>query len=305
MKKWVTVTLVGLLSLVLFLALAQAQQAQPPTAAKPNAQQKAASLENTLTCFETFMNGVLTKIQANMNAINTFNGKVSNLRDIVQAVSIEIKQAEGKMIGLRQDLGTLGSTQKKYGDRIAALETKLAALKQACDEVSKKADVNQNDIASLQQALAALNKSFTAFAADYKTFKQSVQAEFSAVNKNIADLQGRVKKLEDQDVGTFKRKVLELERTVSALSIKIDNNRTKLEGFDQAISGFGAGIAANKKAILANKTLLENHEARIATLEKNNAKIKDVQDQLNSLYLISIVGLLAGVGALVWGFIKK
>lgn len=294
MKKWVTVTLVGLLSLVLFLAVAQAQQAAP----KP-AQQKevATSLANTLNCFETFMNGVIAKIQDNMAQIKTFNGKVADLRDVVKAVALEIKDAEGKIVGLRQRVDKLDTTQAGYGKRIATLEKQMAALAATCDTISKKADINQKDI-------AALKGQFAAFVKKQQEVSAKIQADIAALKKSVADLDSRVKALEQQDVGTFKRKVIELERTVSALSIKIDNNRTKLEGFDQAISGFASGIDANKKAILANKNLLENHDTRIAKLEKSAAQLADVQDQLNTLYFISVVGLLAGIGALVWVYIK-
>jgi len=292
MKKWMIVVLVGILSGVLFLAVAQAQEAAPTPTTK-----KTASLENTLNCFSTFMSGVLDKIKANMDQIDQFNGKVNDLRDIVKAVSIEIKDAEGKMVGLRQDMGSLSKTQKAYGDRIAALEKQLSDLAATCDTVSKKAEVTKSDLATLKDAFNELNT-------DYQAFKQDIQAEIQAVQKSVADLNGRVKKLEDEDVGTFKKKVIELERTMSALSIKIDNNRTKLGGFDQAISGFASDIEANKKAILANKKLLEDHENRIAALEKSGTQLTDLKSQVNSLYFISIVALLAGVGALVWGFMK-
>ena len=295
MKKWMTVALMGLIASILFLAVAQAQTTSAAPSDKGTASKGTASLESTLGCFEAFMNGVLAKIQANMDKIDTFNGKVKDLRDIVQAVSIEIKDAEGKIVGLRQDIDAMGNVQKKYGSKIAALEKQLSDLAAACDAVTKKADVNQNDLANLKQAFSALSS-------DYQSFKESVQAEISALKKNVADLDSRVKVLEDQDVGTFKKKVIELERTMSALSIKIDNNRAKLEGFDQALAGLQSDIAANKSAILANKKLLQDHEKRIAALE-NGAGLADLQDQVNTLYFLSIVGLLAGVGALVWGFL--
>lgn len=292
MKKWMTVALVGLLSSILFLAVAQAQEAGAVPSDKSST-----SLESTLSCFETFMSGIIGKIQANMEQIDTFNGKVDDLRNTVQAVSIEIKEAEGKIVGLRQDLNAMGDVQKDYGTRIAALETQLADLAAACDAVTKKANVTQADLAALKDAFAALSD-------DYQAFKESIQADVSALKKSVADLDGRVKVLEDQDVGTFKKKVIELERTMSALSIKIDNNRAKLEGFDHAFSSFSSQIDANKKAILANKNLLEDHENRISALE-SGTQLADIQDQVNSLYFISIVALLAGIGALVWGFLGK
>ncbi len=325
MKKWITVALVGLMASILFLAVAQAQE----TAAAPS-DESSTSLESTLNCFETFMSGIIGKIQANMDQIDTFNGKVDDLRNIVQAVSVEIKDAEGKIVGLRQDLNAMGDVQKQYGDRIGALEQKLSDLAAACDAVTKKADVTQADLAALKDAFAALSDDYQAFkqsvqadiaalqqsvtdldgrvtaieGEDIAGFKQSTTAEFSAVKKSVADLDSRVKVLEDQDVGTFKKKVIELERTMSALAIKIDNNRTKLEGFDKAFADFSSQIDANKKAILANKNLLEDHENRIAALE-NGTQLADIQDQVNSLYFISIVALLAGIGALVWGFLGK
>ena len=309
MKKWITVALVGLMASILFLAVAQAQEAAPVEADKPT------SLAGALGCFESFMSDVLDKIQANMAQIDTLNGKTDDLRNTLSAVSLEIKDAEGKIIGLRQDVDAMGAVQKGYGDRIGALEQKLSDLAAACDAVAKKVDVNQADIAALKDAVAALSDDYQAFKQsvqadiaavqqDINGFKQNTAAQFSAVNKSIADLNGRVKLLEDEDVGTFKKKVIELERTMSALSIKIDNNRSKLEGFDQAFADFSAEIDANKQAILANKNLLEDHENRIAALE-SGAQLTDLQDQVNSLYFISIVALLAGVGALVWGFLGK
>ncbi|HDJ29702.1 MAG TPA: hypothetical protein ENF29_01455 [Candidatus Acetothermia bacterium] len=309
MKKWITVALVGLMASILFLAVAQAQEAAPVEADKPT------SLAGALGCFESFMSDVLDKIQANMAQIDTLNGKTDDLRNTLSAVSLEIKDAEGKIIGLRQDVDAMGAVQKGYGDRIGALEQKLSDLAAACDAVAKKVDVNQADIAALKDAVAALSDDYQAFKQsvqadiaavqqDINGFKQNTAAQFSAVNKSIADLNGRVKVLEDQDVGTFKKKVIELERTMSALSIKIDNNRSKLEGFDQAFADFSAEIDANKQAILANKNLLEDHENRIAALE-SGTQLTDLQDQVNSLYFISIVALLAGVGALVWGFLGK
>ncbi|RLE40284.1 hypothetical protein DRJ23_02175 [Candidatus Acetothermia bacterium] len=301
--------LVGLMASILFLAVAQAQEAAPVEADKPT------SLAGALGCFESFMSDVLDKIPANMAQIDTLNGKTNDLRNTLSAVSLEIKDAEGKIIGLRQDVDAMGAVQKGYGDRIGALEQKLSDIAAACDAVAKKVDVNQADIAARKGAVVALSDDYQAFKQsvqadiaavqqDINGFKQNTAAQFSAVNKSIADLNGRVKVLEDQDVGTFKKKVIELERTMSALSIKIDNNRSKLEGFDQAFADFSAEIDANKQAILANKNLLEDHENRIAALE-SGTQLTDLQDQVNSLYFIAIVALLAGVGALVWGFLGK
>ena len=89
---------------------------------------------------------------------------------------------------------------------------------------------------------------------------------------------------------------------MSALSIKIDNNRAKLEGFDQAIASLASEIETNRSGLLANMNLLEDHEIRISGLE-GGAQLAALEEQVNTLYFISIVALLAGIGALVWGFL--
>ena len=88
---------------------------------------------------------------------------------------------------------------------------------------------------------------------------------------------------------------------MSALAIKIDNNRAKLEGFDHAIASLAGEIEASKSGVLANMSLLEDHQTRLMALEAGTM-LADLQDQLNTAYFLAIVGLLAGVGALVWGF---
>jgi hypothetical protein len=112
----------------------------------------------------------------------------------------------------------------------------------------------------------------------------------------------RIQLLEDEDVGSFKKKVLELERNMAALSIKVDNNRTKLEGFDHAFAGFASDIELNASGLLSAMSLIEDHEVRIAAME-DGSTVAALQEQVNSLYFMAILGLLAGLGALIWTFV--
>jgi hypothetical protein len=59
----------------------------------------------------------------------------------------------------------------------------------------------------------------------------------------------------------------------------------------------------NQAGILANTNLIEDHDARIAALE-GGAGLAELKSQVDGLYFISIVALLAGVGALIWGFMQ-
>ena len=48
--------------------------------------------------------------------------------------------------------------------------------------------------------------------------------------------------------------------------------------------------------------LLEDHEIRISGLE-GGTQLAALEEQVNTLYFISTVALLAGIGALIWGFL--
>jgi chromosome segregation ATPase len=139
------------------------------------------------------------------------------------------------------------------------------------------------------------------FYGDLQTMEQTFSSDITMLESQYAELAMRVQALEDEDVGTFKRKVLEMERSMAALAIKVDNNRAKLEGFDQAIASLSAEMATTKEGIMkANEQLLAEYDARIQALEEQNTK---TASDISTLYFISIVALLAGVGALIWGFV--
>ncbi len=125
-------------------------------------------------------------------------------------------------------------------------------------------------------------------------------ADISMLQNQVGSLNSRVQALEDEDVGTFKKKVLELERTIAALAIRIDNNRAKLEGFDRAIAGVSDQVdGALQEWTTSQNEVLNSLDQRVLALEEDT----DIQTQIDTLYFISIVALLAGVGALIWGFL--
>ena len=297
---------------------------------------------------------LITEVKGNMGDIDTFNAKVDDLRDIVSAVSVEIKAAEGQIIGLREDVNALGETQQELKVRVVALEAGLSELSAFVDELNARLVVTTADLGILREEFDALFADYTglkdAFAAfqvsiysdidelreglygdletvettiygqiegvqtsvygDLDALRDGVYADLNQINDTFTsdvsmlqaildDLGIRVQALEDEDVGTFKKKVIDLERSMAALAIRVDNNRAKLEGFDHAIAGLADEMSATRQSVIAaNQELLAEYDARLLALES-----VDVQSQIDSLYFISIVALLAGVGALIWGFL--
>jgi len=296
MKKALSIALVAALSLIFFLAVVHAQEEGGGEAVPELLEQELAAMEAVFEGLESFMGELIGEVKGNMAGIVRLDEDSKNLRNILDAVTLELKAAEGRIVNLREDVDKMSNVQQEFRVRIIALEAGLSELSAFCDELSLKADVTAEDLAKLKESYAAL-------AADYSAFKVAILADISALKKGHEDLVARVQKIEDEDVGTFKKKVLELERTMSALSIRIDNNRAKLEGFDHAIAGLANDVEANKSGILANMSLLEDHEARLMTLE-DGTMVADLQEQVSTLYFLAIIALLAGVGALIWGFME-
>ena len=326
MKKALVITMVGIALSVLFLTVGYAQGAATATAAQDDLLQQElaqlgeafAGVNNAFGGLQAFMNEVVGEVKGNMAGVADLDTRLGDLKNVVQAIAVELKTAEGKIIGLRKDVDGLSSTQQELLVRATALESGLSELSASCDDFQKaisasldavnadlsaSLDATNADLSALSVKYDALAASFADFSAQFAAFKDGVISDIAALRKGQAGLEDRVKKLEDEDVGTFKKKVIELERSMSALSIKIDNNRAKLEGFDGAIADLANGVSMNQASILANTNLIEDHDARIAALE-GGAGLAELKSQVDGLYFISIVALLAGVGALIWGFMQ-
>ncbi len=303
MKKALSIAFVGALSLFLFLATGYAQG---EVTVPELLDQELAALDAVFGDLQSFMGELVVEVKGNMGDIDEINYRIDDLKNVVQAISIELKAAEGKIIGLRKDVDGMARIQQETQIRLVVLETGLselsAAFAECCARLEAEIADTQANLAALTDQVAALIVDYKAFKDEYAAFKDSILADISMLQKGQDALAARVQVLEDQDVGTFKKKVLQLERSMSALSIKIDNNRAKLEGFDQAIASLASEIETNRSGLLANMNLLEDHEIRISGLE-GGAQLAALEEQVNTLYFISIVALLAGIGALVWGFL--
>jgi len=270
-------------------------------------------MEDAFGGLRSFMSELIGEVKGNMGDIDTLGAKVEDLKDIITAVSVEIKDAEGKIVGLRDDVDGLSAAQQDLTGRIDALEGGLSDLALFCDKLKSQGEVTASDLATLSDKFDALADDYNTFKNVFDAFRESVEGEISSlrddftadlsrVNSQYDALAGRVAALEDEDVGTFKKKVIELERSMAAIAIRVDNNRAKLEGFDAAIADLSNKISGMREGILqSNQQLLDEYDARITALEESG----DIKSQIDTLYFISIVALLAGVGALIWGFIGQ
>jgi DNA repair exonuclease SbcCD ATPase subunit len=321
MKRALSVATVTALSLLFCLFVGYAQE-EGATAVSELLEQELAAMESAFGSLESFMGELIGEVKGNMTDIDTFNAKLDDYRDTLEAVSVELKEAEGKIIGLRADVDALGDTQQELMVRVVALEAGLSELAGFCDKLKSRLDVAVSDLGALRGEFDALATDYAAFVeaseafreavygdidalrdsiyADLMQFEESFTSGLTLVESRVEDLSIRILALEEEDVGTFKKKVIELERQMAALAIRVDNNRAKLEGFDHAIAAIAEEMTGMREGIMeSNQALLAEYDARLLALEENT----DLKSQIDTIMFISIVALLAGVGALIWGFL--
>ena len=309
MKRALSIAAVTALSLLVFLFVGYAQEEGAASVAEL-LDKELTSMESAFGSLEAFMAELIGEVKGNMGDVDDLYAKVDDLRDIVTAMAVELKTAEGKIVGLRDDVDALGVTQQELKVRVVALEAGLSELSTFVDELSAHLTVTDADLGMLREEFDALFSNYAVFKEAFAAFQVSVYGDIDALRDSFSadisllsfttdDLSLRVQALEDEDVGTFKKKVIDLERSMAALAIRIDNNRAKMEGFDHAIAGLSDEMMATRESVLAaNRAMLIEYDARLQALESI-----DAQKQIDSLYFISIVALLAGVGALIWGFL--
>jgi chromosome segregation ATPase len=298
MKRALSVTAVTALSLLVFLFVGYGQE-EGAQAVSDLLEQEISAMEATFGSLQSLMGELIGEIKGNMADIDELDARIEDYKDIVTAISVELKDAEGKIVGLRADVDALAETQQELMVRVVALEAGLSELSAFVDELKALLDQDIADLATLRGEFDALASAFADHKVEYEAFKVAINGDLSMLKGQVGDLAARLQALEDEDVGTFKKKVIELERAMAALAIRVDNNRAKLEGFDQAIAGLSDRINVELADWSANRAAeLESLSARVAALEEN-----DLQPQIDTLFFISIVALLAGVGALIWGFL--
>jgi len=309
MKRALSVTAVTALSLLVFLFVGYGQE-EGAQAVSELLEQELSAMEATFGSLQALMGELINEIKGNMADIDELDARIEDYKDVVTAVSVEIKEAEGKIIGLRADVDALAETQQELMVRVVALEAGLSELSAFVDELAALLDLNTADLAALRGEFDVLAEAFAAHVQEFEAFKiaiygdidalrDSIFADLSMLKGQVGDLAARILALEEEDVGTFKKKVIELERALAALAIRVDNNRSKLEGFDHAIAGLAEQIDVEVRGLASSRDLeMDSLEQRLIALEDNN-----IQAQLDTLFFISIVALLAGVGALIWGFL--
>ncbi|HBR10027.1 TPA: hypothetical protein DD712_02070 [Candidatus Acetothermia bacterium] len=124
--------------------------------------------------------------------------------------------------------------------------------------------------------------------------------------QEILELQRLFTEVETFISSLFVRAELSQE-TIDALSREITKNRIILQTFEGILHGYTIAIQENQTQIMINRDRLEgitrsleDHETRLAALERVEIPVDvDLHQQMERLNLIAVIALIASVGAIV------
>ncbi|MCS7240254.1 MAG: hypothetical protein NZ651_03300 [Candidatus Bipolaricaulota bacterium] len=233
----------------------------------------------------------LAPAEEEVKALREAWAKVLN---VFEGFVVEFKGAVTTLNSNDQDL--LGK-YRALAAQLADLEAKFMQLQELCGQ---KIPALEKGLSDCLSQIAVLRKSLEDVIAGYKAADAALEAKIAALAAQIDQLSSRVSVLESYDIGNLSRRVLSLEQAIQAVQIKIENNREKIAALEKTLGGFAADISALKGSVANLETKVSDHDARIATVEKTlGTNVQDLSARLDTVQAIAILGLLAGIGALV------
>ena len=150
MKKALSIALVAALSCVLFLPVVYAQEEGAEEAVPGLLEQELARMESVFNGLEDFMGELIGEVKTSMADIDILEEDAVDLREVLNAVTIELKAAEGRIASLRDDVTKMGVVQQEFQVRIIALEAGLSELSAFCEALSAKAEITAATSSRLQ-----------------------------------------------------------------------------------------------------------------------------------------------------------
>ncbi len=116
-----------------------------------------------------------------------------------------------------------------------------------------------------------------------------------AVVPTIVALEGRITALERHDFASLERRLGALDKAFEALSIRIDNNRAKIDGLERALVAVSAGTEARLAVVEEIQSDVAAQGEEIETLKAEVARLAQAQQgQWTAIFLVPLVvgGLL-------------
>ncbi len=269
--------------------------AEPAAVKLPPAEEEIQALRNAWAQVLAVFEGFVGEFKG---AVETFNQNDQDLLGKYRALAVQLKDLEAKLLQL----------QEMWGQKIPTLEKGLAdcfaqvsALRKGLEEAVAGYRAADADLeAKLTAMILGVRQALEEAMATCKAADAALEAKIAALATQVDQLSSRVGILESYDIGNLSRRVLGLEQAIQAVQIKIENNREKIAALEKTLGGFAADISALKESVLDLDVRVSDQEARIAAVEEAvGTNLQDLTARLDSIQMLAVLGLLAGIGAIV------
>lgn len=230
-------------------------------------------------------------------AVDTLNKNDQDLIAKYRAVTVQLKDLEAKLL----------QAQETFVQKSSALErgvseclTQLGALRKSLEDVIngyQTADVALE--AKIATGLSEMRQALESALSECRAADAAIDAKIATLGTELSQLSERVGVLESYDIGNLSRRVLSLEQAIQAVQIKIENNREKISALEKTLGGFAADISALKESVSILETRVGDLEGRVAAVEETvGVNVQDLSARLDTVQVLAILGLLAGIGAI-------
>lgn len=175
---------------------------------------------------------------------------------------------------------------------IVEMKTSLTTLGARVEELGRTSLVFQMGLEELAERLLDQDRQITELGSRLTAVEQAIEG---GIGPKIMDLDGRMSALEGYDFASFERRLGALDKAYEALSVRIDNNRAKIEGLEAAFAATSASL--DERLAVAEEVQIEAASQReeIEALKTELAQLAEAeQAQWSAIFLVPIVvgGLL-------------
>lgn len=290
MKKLLVLALIGgLLGLVAL--------ADPEGVKLPPAEEEIAALQEAWAQVAKVFGDFIAEIK---DAVVTLNKNDQDILAKYRATAVQLKDLEAKLLQLQEICGRVPGLERRaeaLAGRIEEGLAKIAELRKALDEAMAQGKANDE---ALSKSIADLSARLEAIQAELSSALSALGAKVEDLAKIVDQHEQRIATLESYDLGSLARRVLALEQAIQAVQIKIENNREKIAALEKTVGGLATDVSTLKESVLTLDTRVSDVENRLATLESTvGTNVQDVLSRLDTVQALAILGLVAGIGAIV------
>ncbi len=182
---------------------------------------------------------------------------------------------------------------KFFSGFIGDVKGSLAMLGRKVDDLEKATIVFQMGLEGLAQRFRDQAGQLSSLADRVTTIERAIEG---SIGPALLNLDRRISALEKYDFASFERRLAALDHAHGALSVRIDNNRSKIEALEAALAATSAGLDERLAVVEEVQVEAATQREEIEALKAELARLAQAQQgQWAAIFLVPLA-----VGALLF-----